>query len=237
MIGRSMLVAAFALVSIGCAKEKGDDMGSASATQSGGAMMDGAEYTLVFRNNWTAAAHPFEYPAAGAISGPHYSGIVGATHNAGFALFKDGALPTPGLEMLSEMGKPSPLDEEIRAAITSGAAGALFTTGPLRDLNDSIVTSFRVDAAHPIVSFVAMIAPSPDWFTGAANVHLMEGGAWATSKTLDLYAWDSGGDDGATYKAADKDNNPKKPTMQAMTRHFSANGAAIPVARVTITKK
>ena len=82
-----------------------------------------------------------------------------------------------------------------------------------------------------------MIAPSPDWFTGASNVNLMEGGQWAASRTLELYAWDSGGDDGATYKAADKDNDPKKPTMQAMSRHFSANGSAIPVAMVTITKK
>lgn len=237
MIGRRMLVVALTMVSLACAKEKGDDMGSASATQSGGAMTDGAEYTLVFKNNWTAATHPFEYPASGAISGPHYSGIVGASHNAGFALFKDGASPTPGLEMLSEMGKPSPLDDEIKAAIVAGSAGALFTTGPLRDLADSIVTTFRVDAAHSIVSFVAMIAPSPDWFTGAANVNLMEGGQWITSKTIPLYAWDSGGDDGASYKAADKDNNPKKPTMQAMTKHFSANGAAIPVAMVTITKK
>lgn len=237
MIGRRVLVASLALVSVACMKEKGDDMGSASATQAGGAMADAAEYTLVFRNNWTAANHPFEYPAAGAISGPHYSGIVGATHNGSYSLFSEGGMPTPGLEMLSEMGKPSPLDEEIKGAMSGGAVGALFTTGPLRDLKDSIVTTFRVDAAHPNLSFVAMIAPSPDWFTGAANVNLMEGGQWATSRTLQLYAWDSGGDDGATYKAADKDVNPKKASMQSTSRHFVVNGAAVPVATVTLTRK
>lgn len=236
MFGRRVTVVALALVSLACTKEKAEDMGSASATQAGGAM-DAVEYTLVFKNAWTAATHPFEYPEAGAISGPHYSGIVGATHNGSFSLFKQGAMPTPGLEMLSEMGKPSPLDEEIKAAMGGGGVGALFTTGPLRDLRDSIVTTFRVDAAHPMVSFVAMIAPSPDWFTGAADVNLMEGGQWAQSKTLELYAWDSGGDDGATYKAADKDNNPKKPTMQSMSRHFAANGTAVPVATVTVLRK
>lgn len=236
MFGRRVTVVALALVSLACTEEKAEDMGSASATQAGGAM-DAVEYTLVFKNAWTAATHPFEYPEAGAISGPHYSGIVGATHNGSFSLFKQGAMPTPGLEMLSEMGKPSPLDEEIKAAMGGGGVGALFTTGPLRDLRDSIVTTFRVDAAHPMVSFVAMIAPSPDWFTGAADVNLMEGGQWAQSKTLELYAWDSGGDDGATYKAADKDNNPKKPTMQSMSRHFAANGTAVPVATVTVLRK
>ena len=237
MMIRRVMVAALALLGAACAKGKEDDMGSASATQAGNPAMDGAEYTLVFRNNWTAATHPFEYPASNAISGPHYSGIVGAAHNATFSLFKQGAMPTPGLEMLSEMGKPAPLDEEIKAAITAGTASGLFTTGPLRDLKDSIVATFRVDAAHPLVSFVAMIAPSPDWFTGAADVNLMEGGEWAASKTLELYAWDAGGDDGPTYKSADRDNNPKKPVMQATSRHFSANGTAIPVAFVTITKK
>ena len=112
MFGRRVAVVALALVSLACAKEKAEDMGSASATQAGGAM-DAVEYTLVYKNAWTAATHPIEYPEAGAISGPHYSGIVGATHNGSFSLFKQGAMPTPGLEMLSEMGKPSPLDEEI----------------------------------------------------------------------------------------------------------------------------
>lgn len=234
---RLVLVAALALASAGCMKDKGDDMGSASATPAGSIAMDGAEYTLVFRNNWTAANHPFEYPSANPVSGPHYSGIIGAAHNGSFALFKEGMMPTAGLEKLSEEGKPAPLDDEIKAAIASGSAASLFTTGPLRDLGDSIVATFRVSATHPMVSFVAMIAPSPDWFTGAASVSLMENGQWAASKTLQLYAWDSGGDDGMTYKASDKDTNPKKPTMQAKSRHFITNGAPMPVATVTLTRK
>jgi hypothetical protein len=82
-----------------------------------------------------------------------------------------------------------------------------------------------------------MIAPSPDWFTGVANVNLMENGAWAASRTLDLVAYDSGGDDGTTYKAPDKDNNPKKPTSKATTQHFVVNGATVPVGSVTFIKK
>ncbi|HYU24381.1 MAG TPA: hypothetical protein VEO74_04200, partial [Thermoanaerobaculia bacterium] len=88
----------------------------------------------------------------------------------------------------------------------------------------------------PMVSAVAMIAPSPDWFAGAANVNLMENGQWVPSKTVDMFAYDSGGDDGTTYKAPDKDNNPKKPTMAANTPHFVVNGSKPPVARLTFTK-
>lgn len=224
----------------GCEKKAQDEseMGMAQAAQqAGAAMADPVEYTIVFRNNWTRANHPFEYPEAGAVSGPHFSGIVGASHHASFALFREGSLPTPGLERLSEEGKPSPLDDEIRAALPTGAVGSLIGSGPLRDLRDSIVATVTVDAAHPLVSLVAMIAPSPDWFAGIAGVNLMENGAWVASRTLQLYAYDSGGDDGTTYKAADRDNNPKKPTAPAGSRHFVVNGNAVPVATVTLTRR
>jgi hypothetical protein len=225
-------------LTVACGGDKmADEMGSASMQPAGAMAMDAAEYTLVFKNNWTAANHPVDYPASGAVSGPHFSGIVGAAHSASFSLFKPGMMPTPGLERLSEEGKPSPLDTEITAAVTAGSAASLFTTGPLRDLNDSLVATFRVDPQHPMVSFVAMIAPSPDWFAGAADVMLMENGAWVGSKTVTVYAYDSGGDEGTTYKASDADNNPKKPTMQAMSRHFAPAGTPVAVGTVTITKK
>ena len=236
MFSRSKLVVvAVALASVACAKDKMDDMGSSSAaaTPAGSPMMDGAEYTLVFKSNWTAANHPVEYPSGAA----HFSGIIGAAHDASYAIFKDGMRPTPGLEALSEMGKHTPLDMEIRAADSAGMAANLFESGPLKNFQDSIVTTFRVDAKHPMVSFVAMVAPSPDWFTGATNVNLVENGAWVASKTLQLYAWDSGGDDGETYKAADRDNNPKKPSMQAMSRHFVTNGTPVSVATAIMTRK
>ena len=200
-------------------------------------MSDGVEYTIVVKSRWTRDRFPFEYPERGALSGPHFSGLIGASHKPAYAIFSVGTRPTAGLERLSEEGKHSPLDAEIRAAIASGNVGALFETDPLRDFNDSLVATVRVDADHPLVSVVAMVAPSPDWFTGVSNVNLMENGAWVASRTLDLWAYDSGGDDGTTYKAPDQDNNPKKPTSQETDRHFAPNGTVLPVGVVTITRK
>ncbi len=170
------------------------------------------------------------------LTGPHFSGLIGATHGDGYAIFKEGTLPTPGLEKLSEEGKHSPLDQEIRDAITAGKAGALFETGPIRDASKTEMVTFTVSGQFPMVSAVAMIAPSPDWFAGAANVNLMEGGQWVSSKSVDLAAYDSGGDDGTTYKAPDKDNDPKKPTTMASTPHFVINGSRPPVGRLVFTK-
>lgn len=211
-------------------------MGMAQGAKGTG--MDGsATYTIVFKSTWTRANHPFEYPAANLVTGPHFSGVIGAAHNASFSIFAEGSMPSRGLEALSEMGKPSPLDEEIKAATRAGNATSLFGTGPLRDLSDSLVATVTVDPAHPLVSLVAMIAPSPDWFVGARNVSLREGNAWVGSKTLQLNAYDSGGDDGTTYKADDLDTNPKKPTTLSASKHFAPNGRPVPVATVTITKK
>ena len=195
-----------------------------------------ATYTVIVKSRWTRENHPFEYPSAGALSGPHFSGVIGASHDTSYTLFAEGRAPTPGLENLSEQGKHGPLDDEIRAAITAGSAGALFESGPLRNFTDSIVTTVSVDAAHPLVSLVAMVAPSPDWFTGVAAVNLLENGAWVGERTLELRAWDSGGDDGTTYKAADRDTDPKRPTSQAATPHFVVNGAAVPVGSVTFIR-
>ncbi len=232
-----MLWAVTAIVA-GCGSRAGDDMqqtiDSAAPAMSATAAPGSAEYTVVFRSTWTAASHPVDYPRAGALTGPHFSGLIGASHNEGFSLFAEGTPPTPGLERLSEEGKHDPLDAEIRAKT---GVGTLFESGPLRDFADSVVTTVTVDAEHPLISFVAMVAPSPDWFTGATNVNLLENGAWVGTRTLTLNAWDSGGDDGTTYKAADKDTSPKKPTMQASSPHFVVNGQPVPVATVTITRK
>jgi hypothetical protein len=222
------------LVLVGCSKKESPAMQDSTAM---GMAMAPTEYTVVVKSSWTPANHPFEYPAAGALTGPHFSGVIGASHSASYSIFSEGTPPTPGLERLSEEGKHDPLDAEIRTAITAGTAGTLFESGPLRDFKDSLVTSVKVDDAHPMVSLVAMVAPSPDWFTGVANVNLMENGAWMPSKTIDLIAYDSGGDDGTTYKAPDKDTNPKKPTSKAATQHFVVNGVTMPVGSVTFIRK
>ena len=200
------------------------------------AMPETAQYTVTFTRLWTDKTHPFEHPEAGVLTGPHFSGLIGATHGDGYAIFKEGALPTPGLEKLSEEGKHSPLDQEIKDAIAAGKAGALFETGPIRDASKTETVTITVSRQFPMVSAVAMIAPSPDWFAGVADVNLMEGGQWVSSKSVDLSASDSGGDDGATYKAADMDNDPKKPTTTASAAHFVVNGNRPPVGRLTFTK-
>ena len=233
---------AIATLLFACAKSEQNaktatDTASVTSTDTAAAMaapakLGPAEYTIVVKSRWTKAEHPLEWPATA-----HFSGVIGTNHTPAYSIFAVGTPPTPGLENLSEEGKHTPFDKEIHAAIAAGNAGTLFETGPLRNFADSIVGTVKVDDAFPLVSLVMMVAPSPDWFTGVRNVDLRENGAWAPSRTLDLVAYDSGGDDGTTYLAPNKDTNPKKPTSQAMTPHFVINGQVVPVGSVTFTKK
>ncbi len=109
-----------------------------------------AEYTVIIKSTWTKKTHPFEYP-----SGAHFSGMIGASHNAKYSIFAVGRRPTPGLERLSEEGKHSPLDTEIRTAIDQGNALMLFESGGLKNWRDSMVATVRADPAHPLVSVAA----------------------------------------------------------------------------------
>jgi hypothetical protein len=193
---------------------------------------DTASYEVTVTGLWTADRFPVEYPKAGVLTGPHFSGVIGTSHNGKFDLFKLGAQPTPGLERLSEEGKHSPLDAEIKDAIGRGLAGALFESDPIKDFAKPVTSTVRVTTAYPEVSAVAMIAPSPDWFAGVAGVSLMEGGKFVAEKTVEMFAYDSGGDDGDTYTAADRDNSPKKATAKGSAKHFGGK----PVARVTFRK-
>src|SRR5919108_1778002 len=126
------------------ANEMGDsgNMGASNGSMSEMSNMSaGVEYTIVVKSLWTRDRFPFEYPEAGTFTGPHFSGLIGASHKPAYSIFAVGSRPTPGLERLSEEGKHSPLDAEIKAAIALGNVGALFETDPLRDFKDSLVAT------------------------------------------------------------------------------------------------
>jgi hypothetical protein len=209
---------------------------AATPAETQAAMAGPVKYRVEFTPLWTKESFPFEYPDTSLIHKPHFSGLIGTAHNADFHLFMEGQMPTPGLERLSEEGKHDPLSTEINDAIAAGKALALTESDPLKDFSQTAKTEVLVDDAHPMVSLVAMIAPSPDWFAGVSDVNLMENGSWVATKTVDVQAWDSGGDDGTTYLADDKDNDPKKPTMLNQSRHFLKDGKPMPVARITFTR-
>ena len=194
---------------------------------------DTARYEVRFERTWSSSTHPADFPLLA-----HFSPVIGVTHNGGYAPFAAGGQATPGLEALCETGKHQPLDAEIRAAIQQGDAGALIETpDPLRQVPQTATTTFAIDAAHPMVSIGAMIAPSPDWCALAADVQLYEDGAWVAQKTVVLEAWDVGTDSAASYRAFDADMQPRGKMTESESPYFVKQGKRMPVGTLTFVRQ
>jgi hypothetical protein len=207
-------------------------IGAASATSASGPAAP-VRYQVVFERSWSSQTHPLDFPLLA-----HFSPVIGVTHDGRYELFHAGATATPGLEHLCEEGKHQPLDAEIRSALASGAVGTLIeTSDPLRSVPEQAVASFEIDAAHPMVSIAAMIAPSPDWCAVAADVKLFENGEWVARKTIALEAWDVGTDSATSYRALDDDTQPRAPIGLNGLPYFVMNGKRVPVGSVTFVRQ
>ena len=190
-------------------------------------------YTVSFERTWSAQTHPQDFPLLA-----HFSPVIGVTHNGRYVPFRSGASATAGLEHLCEEGKHQPLDGEIRSAIASGVAGALIETAdPLRSVPGQASATFEIDAAHPMVSIAAMIAPSPDWCAVAPDVALQENGQWVASKTVALEAWDMGTDSATRYRALDDDTQPRGTLQPSDLPFFVQAGKRVPVGSVTFVRQ
>jgi hypothetical protein len=192
-----------------------------------------ARYRVTFERTWSSDTHPQDFPLLA-----HFSPVIGATHGTEFALFRDGGTATAGVEKLCEEGRHQPLDEEIRAQIGAGSVGALIETpDPIRSAPGQALAEFEIDAAHPMVSIAAMIAPSPDWCAVAAGVSLLEDGRFVAEKTVWLEPWDAGTDAATSYRAFDQDMQPRGPMQRSDAPYFVRDGDRSAVGRVTFVRQ
>lgn len=69
--------------------------------------------------------------------------------------------------------------------------------------NDKHKTGFRLDSSRPLVSIIARIIPSPDWFIGVHDVSLCnKSGHWLREKLIHVFPYDAG----TAQKSADNDS-------------------------------
>ena len=150
-----------------------------------------ATYELTFDATWTAETHPIHFPPA-----PHFSGLIGATHNSNYSMWTPGTIATDGIESMAETGGRSMLSSEIRAQERLGTASAPLLGPGIGRSPDSRSMTVEVDSDLPFLSIVSMIAPSPDWFVGIHDFDLRPEGKWVGHVVLNLAAYDAGTDSG-----------------------------------------
>ncbi|MEO1007228.1 MAG: spondin domain-containing protein [Planctomycetota bacterium] len=165
-----------------------------------------ATYRLTFDAEWSSATHPSAFPPD-----PHFSGLIGGTHNDGVQLWEAGQLATPGIELMAETGSKVRLVTEVNGYIADGTAQTLISGGGIPLSPGSVSVTFETSSDFPLLSVVTMIAPSPDWFVGTQSLSLRDGAGWIDEIIFDLWPYDSGTDSGASYRSRDVDTVPPEP--------------------------
>ena len=155
----------------------------------------------------------------------HFTDLVGATHQAGSALWTPGGLATPGIERVAEDGQSDILISEVDNLIDEGIADQFINVGAPRVFlqRRSIIISqipatleITVNEEHPEISLISMIAPSPDWFVGVSGLALFDGEEWVDSLTLDLRPWDAGTENGVDFDLTNVGTIPQR-TIERIT--------------------
>jgi hypothetical protein len=168
----------------------------------------GVKYRVTFEGNWSEGNFPTDFP-----SNDHFSDFIGLTHDGTISLFDAGGMATEGMEVMAETGATTPLDQEVFEKVETDAGYDFIINGaPGRGTGKREFVIY-VDEAHPLVSIVSMIAPSPDWFISVHGYSLWQNERWVESITIPASTWDAGTDSGTTYTSEDADTEPQEPIL------------------------
>ena len=187
-----------------------------------------ATYRLTWISTWSAETHPVDFPP-----NPHYSGIIGGTHDVGVRFWELGGIASPGMETMSETGSKTLLTAEVQDAIATGHAGQVLSGGNINPSPGSRTFMFTIDSPHPLVTIVSMIAPSPDWFVGVDSLRLAQDGVWLDEIVVELHPYDTGTDSGTSYRSANDDTDPQEP-IRDISHEFPFTGTP-PLGTYTFT--
>ena len=191
-----------------------------------------ARYQLTFTSTWSAATHPNDFP-----SFPHFSGLIGATHDSGAEFWTPGQTATTGIQDVAEVGSKTALSNEILTEISEGDAQYEITGGGISTLLGSVTVEFDISTDFHLVTVVSMLAPSPDWFVGVHGISLLDdSGVWLASTSFDLFAYDAGTDSGLTFESVDQVTSPQGVVSLITTGPLANNGIVLPVGRFTFER-
>jgi hypothetical protein len=186
---------------------------------------------VTFDATWSAFTHPTDTPRV-----PHFSGVIGATHRESQPFWDAGALATEGIRAMAEMGRKTPLDQEVVSAIAAGGAQHLLSGGSIDLSPASVVLEFEISRDYPLVTLVSMVAPSPDWFVGVSGLSLFDGGDWVPERVVSLRPWDAGTDSGVTFESRDRATVPREPIARITTGPLVVGADAPPMGTFTFRR-
>ena len=183
-------------------------------------------YEVKFQGNWTLESTP-----GGVVAGAHFTTLIGGVHGSGVTFWKVGEQASPGVELVAELGSTGTFRSEVLASthtlsvIQQGVSGG--GTG-------SATFTIDVTRAHPLVTLLSMIGPSPDWFVGVTRESLLDGAnQWRQTHVVNLYPHDAGTEDGTEFSLNNDDTDP-----QGVITNIAGTGkfSNVPMAWLTFTR-
>ena len=189
------------------------------------------EYEVTFNALWSKETHPDDFPP-----NPHFSGLIGASHNDKVYFWRLGELASSGIKNMAETGSKSPLNEEIGISVLNRNALDIISGSGINPSPGSTSVTFKVSENFPLVSLVTMIAPSPDWFVGVDSLSLYENDSFVDEKTIVLYAYDAGTDSGVNYTSPDEPTDLPVEIFKIDSYPFIYDDDLIPVGNFVFKK-
>ncbi|XP_022902529.1 spondin-1 isoform X2 [Onthophagus taurus] len=201
-----------------------------------------AKYEVTFEGLWSRNTHPKDFPKYNWMT--RFSDIIGASHTVNYTFWSYGGYASGGLQQLAENGNTRELERELK-----DKSEHIRTIIKARGISYPNITGktfavFRVDKKHHLMSLVSMIHPSPDWIVGVSSLELcLKNCSWVEGKTLNLYPWDAGTDDGDTYLSDNKPSNPRQIIKRITTNdsaspfHDESGSEMKPLARLILSRQ
>lgn len=191
-----------------------------------------ATYQVTITSNWNVDSHL-------GLPGPaHFSPVVAVSHNSDYSVFPVGQTATKGFERVAELGDSTILVREIKKAKKKGKVGSYIVTEN-QFVREQVSQTFEVKVTkkHPYLSFVSMIAPSPDWVIGLPSTKLFSktNGFTEEAISLDLFAYDAGteeGDFGGNFSLNNRATNPLESLSILTGRGFNDKFATLLIERI-----
>ena len=195
----------------------------------GSAHAQSATYRVTFEGKFTASA------LAGGVSvpsGEHFTTLIGAVHNDSVTFWSGGAMASAGVEAVAELGNTGTFKSEINANMN---AVAVIEKSLPRGGTPTATVDVTVTTAHPLVTLLTMVAPSPDWFVGVSGLSLLDAqGDWLASHSVDLFPYDAGTEEGTEFSLSNAATSPRGVIASIKgTGKFSDQ----PIATLTFTRQ
>ena len=159
---------------------------------------------MTFEGKFTASALA---SGVSVPSGEHFTTLIGAVHNGSVTFWSSGAMASAGVEGVAELGNTGTFKSEINDNMN---AVAVIEKSLPSGGTPTATADFAVTTAHPLVTLLTMVAPSPDWFVGVSGLSLLDAqGDWLASYSVDLFPYDAGTEEGTEFSLSNAATSPQ----------------------------